>query len=67
LFFDATASGVAVITGTEFGLGRHVRVWRRGWSNVAARALVFGFLIGLPVVTAVLALIAIEQSASLPS
>jgi hypothetical protein len=34
---------------------------------VAARALVSGFLIGLPVVTAVLALTANAQSASLPS
>lgn len=52
----------------EFGLGRHVRVWRRGWSKGAARVLVFGFLIGLPAVTAVLALTADAQSesASLP-
>jgi hypothetical protein len=60
LFFDATASGVAVITGAEFRAGQA----RQG---VPARALVSGFLIGLPVVTAVLALTANAQSASLPS
>ena len=61
---DAEAQRIAA----EFGLGRHVRVWRRGWSKLAARVLVFGFVIGLPVITVVLALTANAQpaSASLP-
>ena len=49
----------------EFGLGRHVKAWRRG-SKVTEWALAYGFLIGLPVVTAMLALTARGQSASLP-
>lgn len=63
---ESECGGGADRIGAEFGLGRHVRVWRRGWSKVAGRALVFGFLIGLPVVTAVLALTANARSASLP-
>jgi hypothetical protein len=48
----------------EFGLGRHVKVWRRGWSRAAGLVLGFGFLIGLPAVTAMLALTARAQSDS---
>jgi hypothetical protein len=61
---DAEAQRIAA----EFGLGRHVKVWRRGWSKVAGMALGFGFLAGLPVITAVLALTVSTQSesASLP-
>lgn len=47
----------------EYGLGRHVKVWRRG-SKLVEQALLLGFLIGLPVVTAMLAVTARWQSAS---
>ena len=50
----------------EFGLGRHVKVWRRGWSKTMERVLLFGFVIGLPLVTAMLALTANPKSATLP-
>jgi hypothetical protein len=48
----------------EFGLGRHLKVWRRGWSKAAAMVLGLGFLTGLPAVTAVLALTANAQTQS---
>ncbi len=47
----------------DFGLGRHVKVWWRG-SKVTERVLLFGFLIGLPVIAALLPLAAHEQFAS---
>ena len=50
----------------EFGLGRHIKVWRRGWSKTTERVLLFGFVIGLPLVTAMLALTANPKSATLP-
>src|SRR5262252_8983678 len=48
----------------EFGLGRHVKVWRRGWSRAAAMVLGLGFLVGLPAVTAALALTASRSTES---
>ena len=59
---DAEARRIAA----EFGLGRHVKVWRRGWSKAAVMVLGWGFLAGLPAVTAVLALSASAQSESAP-
>jgi hypothetical protein len=56
---DAEARRIAA----EFGLGRHVKVWRRG-SKVTERALLLAFLIGLPVVTVMLVLTASQQMTS---
>ncbi len=61
----ARANAEARRIAAEFGLGRHVKAWRRG-SKVTEWALACGFLIGLPVVTATLALTARGQPASLP-
>jgi hypothetical protein len=55
---DAEAQQIAA----EFGLGRHVKVWRRG-SKVIDRVVLFGFLIGLPVIAALLLVEAHEQVA----
>jgi hypothetical protein len=40
----------------EYRLGRHLKVWRRRLPTVMLWSLIFGFLIGLPGITAVLAL-----------
>jgi hypothetical protein len=49
----------------EFGLGRPVKVWRRG-SKAVEWALACGFLIGLPVTTVLLVLTANEKSGTWP-
>lgn len=49
----------------EFGLGRPVKVWRRG-SKTVEWALACGFLIGLPVITVLLALTANDEPETWP-